>query len=390
MRRHFAFASLLSLLVACGDGGHADAGVDAAADAGLDASADAGTDAPVVTCFVDGGFPAPVTGHCRSVITDDAALGRMGSDSDGGFIVPDGRRVTLSAGVRVPLTSGFPMRSLIVPGTHFVVVTDGGIEDEHLIVVDLDTGTVVTDVPFVEGSDHAALFLGMASSGAGATRRLWLSGGGSNHVFAYDLDTATGALTPVTGGDLLVDRPTSMQGYVSGLALLPDGHTIIANLLLGQQIVFLDTTTGTELAALSLGLDYPYDLVLSPDGTKAYVSLWGAHAVQVVDTVARTLGSRITVGKNPEGLALSPDGTTLAVACPADDSFALVDVATRTFRITVSVSSTPLRGSSPSSVAYGADGSLYVTLAGDNAVQVFAPDSGTVGLASAGRVPTMW
>src|SRR5262245_47647648 len=129
---------VLFLVAACSTDDHPDADVDAALDADTDAAIpDGGTDAPM--CLADpASVPTPVAGHCHAAFRTDAAVAPMGADGTGGFVVPDGRRISLSAGTRVELTSGFPMRSLIVPGTHFVVVTDGGLEDEHLIVVDLD------------------------------------------------------------------------------------------------------------------------------------------------------------------------------------------------------------------------------------------------------------
>jgi len=93
----------------------------------------------------------------------------------------------------------------------------------------------------------------------------------------------------------------------------------------------------------------PFDVVISPDGTKAYVSHSGADIVSVVDinairkllsgatdtdvaAYANQLGlssryviKRIPTGPNPKGLALSPDGRRLYVAERYADRIGVID-----------------------------------------------------------------
>jgi YVTN family beta-propeller protein len=373
----------VALLGACGgdDGGPAptDAGVDAADDAG-----DLGA------CLADAAaLPAPVAGRCRAVVRPEALL-PVGPDGAGGFIVPDGRRVTI-AGTRVELPAGLPMRSLEVPGTPFVVVTDGTVDDEYLVVVDRVAGRVVASEPFLRrGAGRRALFLGLAVTGSGPLRRVWASGGGSNAVYAYDLDAATGALTEAPGAHVRLRREGATFGYVSGIALVGDVLAVVT--LLGDEAVFFDARTGAELGATSLGVDvFPYDLAAAPDGRTLYASLWGARAVVPIDVATRAAGAPIAVGKNPEGLALSPSGGTLAVANNDSDSVTLIDVATRTVRETVPLRppGTP-RNASPSHVAFDGEDRFYVVSANENSVDVFARAGVGGSFTLAGRLPTMW
>ncbi len=60
--------------------------------------------------------------------------------------------------------------------------------------------------------------------------------------------------------------------------------------------------------------DEPANVVLSPDSTRAYVSLKAEDAVAVVDLAERTRIARIAAVKDPLALAISPDGATLYVA----------------------------------------------------------------------------
>ena len=96
----------------------------------------------------------------------------------------------------------------------------------------------------------------------------------------------------------------------------------------------------------------PYDIVISPDGKKAFISHSGADVITVLDIDAirnlittstdeqlemysNHLGissqfviARIHTGANPKGLALSPDGKILYVAERLDDKIAIIDTKT--------------------------------------------------------------
>lgn len=94
----------------------------------------------------------------------------------------------------------------------------------------------------------------------------------------------------------------------------------------------------------------PYDIVITPDGRRAFVSHSGADVVAVLDlhalrelldaappdslaAFANHLGisgryviERIATGANPKGLALSPDGRLLYVAERLEDRISVIDV----------------------------------------------------------------
>jgi YVTN family beta-propeller protein len=253
-------------------------------------------------------------------------------------------------------------------------------------VLDVDALTVVSEVDFLRSRDEA-LFFGLAISADGT--RLWASGGGTDVVLAYDLDTTTGALTAAPSRTIRITPAGTARAYVSGLALAPDGTLAVA-LMAEHAIALFDSSDGSEVGRVPLeGGTFPYDVVLSPDGATAFASLWGGSAVVAIDVASRTVTSTIAVEKNPMAMALSPDGATLAVACSDSDVVAMVDVATRTVadRFFV-VGETASRGAGPGSVRFGADGRLYVSDAFENAIDVLAQSGGT--WSRVGRVPTLW
>ena len=93
----------------------------------------------------------------------------------------------------------------------------------------------------------------------------------------------------------------------------------------------------------------PFDIVISPDGTRAYISHSGVDKITVIDleklrklltevsdeeleTYANHLGlssrfvlARIPTGANPKGMALSPDGKLLYVAERLNDKIAVIN-----------------------------------------------------------------
>lgn len=327
-------------------------------------------------------FPAPVSGTCAASLEVGAEL-PAGDDGAGGFIVPGGERLT-RVGRNLPL-GGFPMRALAIPGTRFVVVSDGGLREETLRVVNVDTLAVAYEETFPPTATEA-MFFGLAITGDGA--RLWVSGGGTNEVIAYDVDVATGDLTRDDAASFSISLDTT-EGYVSGLALRDDGVLAIASML-GDEVVLYDTNAGAELRRAALeDAATPYDVAFSPDGSDLWVSLWAQRQLARIDVATGMVEATIDVGKNPQAIAISPDGARLAVACSDSDSIAIVDVATGLLDETIWVLGEDApRGVSPAALRFGADGRLYVANSLENAIDVFEPAALTY--TRVGAIPTMW
>jgi len=96
----------------------------------------------------------------------------------------------------------------------------------------------------------------------------------------------------------------------------------------------------------------PFDIAITPDGMKAFISSAGVDCISVIDidavrrilavsndTILNTFSNhlgissrfvikRIPTGSNPKGLALSPDGRTLYVAEHLQDRIALINTET--------------------------------------------------------------
>ena len=73
----------------------------------------------------------------------------------------------------------------------------------------------------------------------------------------------------------------------------------------------------------------PHDVVISPDNKQAYVALYAANQVGVIDLQQGKLVERIDVGRWPRYLGLSPDGKRLAVGASGDGGVSVVDTVTK-------------------------------------------------------------
>lgn len=124
-------------------------------------------------------------------------------------------------------------------------------------------------------------------------------------------------------------------------------------------------TGPSELASLSVG-SIPWDAVLSPDGTRAYVSSTNPQGnVTVIDIPTRTVVTSILVGSRAYGLDITPDGTKIYVANRDSNNVSVISVATNSVIATVAVGSTPI------GVAVSKDGTkAYVANSASNSVSV--------------------
>ena len=90
-----------------------------------------------------------------------------------------------------------------------------------------------------------------------------------------------------------------------------------------------------SIRAIRRDMITPVDLVITKDGTRAYVALGRANYVAVVDTRSRQVLDYILVGKRPWGLMLSQDERQLWVANGLSDDVSIID--TRAGKVLVSV-----------------------------------------------------
>lgn len=352
----------------------------------------------------DGKYPAPVQGKCTVSDATGEASAKAGSLPNGvGFVLPDGHRIA-PVGREVlfdepDLAGTFPMSISAVPGTRFALVSDGGIRDNVLRLVDLDKlaaneAPVTSYVPFTRPD---SLYYGLAWI---APNRVLASGGGDGKVYAFDVDTATGQATRAEAKDIDLGAIGKNRYYSGAIAVSGDGKRLVVGPSQWAEefkvISLEDATWGTLLATISTNNAHAiFDIRLDPFdplGQTFYATDQTANRLLEIDLGKGAITRSIDLGKSPAQLVFL-DETFVVVAEAMGDAIAIVNRATGTVAAHVPVfeANSP-RGFSPSALAYDATNKrLFAALAGVNAVEVYDVGAGSPPtITPAGRISTAW
>ncbi|MFO0756319.1 MAG: alkaline phosphatase family protein [Byssovorax sp.] len=355
----------------------------------------------------DGKYPDPVAGKCYATEPVGEAARPAGPHPNGGLILPDGHRLH-PAGREVlfdepDLSGGFPMSLIPLADAPFALVSDGGIQDNALRLVDLDAlagggAPVASYVPFARPS---SLFLGMAFL---PLDRALASGGGDGMVYAFDVDLAGKTiarakdrditLAPGKGGDTYYAGPIAVTKDGARLVVAPSDHASEI-----QVFSLMPDDYGTKVAAIGLPpgneSHFVFDLArdpFDPNGQLFYATDQSRGTLVEIDLAQGKVTRSIAVEKNPAQVVFLD--ATYALATQADgDAIAVVDRAAGMVAAQVPVFEKDApHGFSPTGLAYDpATKRLYAALAGVNAVEAFDVTPGSPpALAPAGRIPTAW
>jgi YVTN family beta-propeller protein len=106
--------------------------------------------------------------------------------------------------------------------------------------------------------------------------------------------------------------------------LSPDGKSLLVGDTTGNQMLFLDPTTGA--VQRQVPVSDPYQLGFSPDGKFLVVNGLARNQVDVYDAATMTLTKRFPVVSMPSHLAFAPDGRTVFVSLQGSDKLAAFDL----------------------------------------------------------------
>lgn len=356
----------------------------------------------------DGTYPKPQQGKCTVSAPSGESVKKSGVDpaNPAVQVLPDGHRISPAGAEWVfqepDLEGTYPMSLFAVPGTTFVLNSDGGIEDNTLRVIDTSligaTDPVVSYAPFHANMKASSLYFGVAFVAPG---EVYASGGGDGMIYAFTLDTTTGALARDDAHD--IPLPTTSKGmpfYSSAIAVTADGSKMFVAPSEGDATLLaisLDPATyGQVLKTIGVGSNTVFDVQRDPfdaTGDAMVVSDEGKGELYLVDGAAMKVTGKVALDKNPAQLAFL-DATYLAVAESDSDKIAIVDrVALSVVARVPAFEDNAPRGYSPTTLAYDATSkTLYSTLAGINAVEAYSVDTSASppSLTPIGHLPTSW
>ncbi|MGE0299439.1 beta-propeller fold lactonase family protein [Pseudonocardia sp.] len=140
--------------------------------------------------------------------------------------------------------------------------------------------------------------------------------------------TAAAVLTPLLDPPLAETARTRVGLTPADVVVSPDGRRAYVANLGDDTVSVLDATTLAPVGTPIAVGDAPNSLALSADGRRLYVSDTRADTVTIVDTAAARAVATVAVGAFPDGIALSPDGRRLYVGNAEDDTVSVIDTAT--------------------------------------------------------------
>lgn len=194
-------------------------------------------------------------------------------------------------------------------GRHLYVSNE---EDATATVFDVETGELIAEYETGEEpegvlatSDGKLVFV--ASEAADLVHVIGVEQGEVIADILVDTRPRRFALTPD-------ESELWVSAELAGIVNIID----VATLKLVADIAFLPTGFRKEQVT-------PVDVLITKDGSRAYVALGRANHVAVVDVAKRAVIDYLLVGKRAWGLALSHDEKTLYVANGLSDDLSIID-----------------------------------------------------------------
>ncbi len=278
----------------------------------------------------------------------------------GQLLLPNGWKLS-PAGTATPL-GDLPLSLETSPDGRLAAVVNAGYGENSVQLLDAATGQLL------DTREVPAAWAGLAWAPDG--RALYASGGQHNRIHCFQVENQK--LRPDSALVVGARWPKQKIG-VGGLAIDARRGVLYAVTHEDNSLYTLDLRTRRTLRTLKLPAE-AYGTVLSPDGRRLYISLWGSHAVAVYDTEEQRLLPAISVESHPNDLVITHDGSRLFVANANSNSVSVID--TRAGRVieTLNTALFPASpaGSTPDGLALTPDDAqLYVANADNNCLAVF-------------------
>ena len=194
-------------------------------------------------------------------LTSAQEVGQVGPKTNGTYLVPT-MQLIKPAGDTLTF-SGRAIDLALSPDGKSVFVK----YDQGVLVIDPETWQIREQVGIGEGSS----IHGIAVRRDGT--RVYVTGN-NNTLWDGDVSSA-GSLTFTRKATLL---GSGGRGYSNpcGVALSPDEKTAFVCLSLKNSLALVDLGSDKLIREIAVGVA-PYDVVVSPDGQRAYVSNWGGR-----------------------------------------------------------------------------------------------------------------
>ncbi|GAA4882401.1 serine/threonine-protein kinase [Actinomycetospora straminea] len=211
------------------------------------------------------------------------------------------------------------------------------------------SGGAAVGAPFDPGAGPRVVASSVARPTVGATVQVGSTPGyieiAPSGDYGYIANRAAGVLTVF---DTTRNQPTGVIPVPDGgpqfVAFSPDGTRAYVSIFNQDyslnEVGVLDTESGTFVARVPTGVR-PFALDVTPDGRKVYVPNHDSGSLTVIDTETDTVVNTVPLAPNPHWVDISPDGTRLYAANHESNVITTVDTTTDTVMGTVAVGKSP-------------------------------------------------
>ncbi|MDX1614258.1 MAG: hypothetical protein R3300_08100 [Candidatus Promineifilaceae bacterium] len=163
----------------------------------------------------------------------------------------------------------------------------------------------------------------------------------------------TGAISLWSDSNLVqafVIAPTGQRAVVPHTRANSSNTALTLSTTVFPVVSLVDLLAGRHLLGQQFNLDIldppavglPFDAAFTPDGATLWLVNAASNDVTVIDLEARDRLAHIEVGPNPRGVVISPDGSQAFVNNTLAGSVSIIDTATYTVTAVIPVTSIPL------------------------------------------------
>jgi YVTN family beta-propeller protein len=297
----------------------------------------------------------------------------------------------------VGAAAGEVIRRIALPlgtqASHFVITSDGALAYVAVNGADANTGQILV-IRTADGGLLNTISIGrrvdslalssdgstLIASDAGAPRTI-------NGVSLIDIATqAEKAYVPIGEGILHVAIARLPEQSIPPTPTATASPTATPRLTTGREVAYIADCGGsasylpgtvtvidiaTRQVVTSIPVDMgPRDIVITPDGRRAYLTSINTGTVSVIDTASNTVAKTIKVGATPWGIAVTADGARAYVANADSDTVSVIDTSADQVTATVRVGYWPNGVAANGPFAYVVNRSRTLTNSQHNAMTV--------------------
>jgi 40-residue YVTN family beta-propeller repeat len=294
------------------------------------------------------------------------------------ILLPNGWKLS-PAGRSINL-GDLPLNMQLSSTGKFLAVTNNGQSIQSLQLIDPKTEAILDEQVLAKS------WYGLAFSKD--EQHVYVSGGNDNWILDFRIEN-----NKLGKSDTIKLGPVWPKGKISpaGIAVNKANTRLYTVTKEDSTLYIINPNEKKVLKKVQLPA-IAYSCLLSPDGSKLYISLWGGRAVAIVSTASEEIVQQVLVGDHPNELLLNKKGNFLFVANANDNTVSVINTLTNKVSETIATTlyATQLTGSTTNGLALSTnEKTLYIANADNNCLAVFdvsRPGSSQ----SLGFIPVGW